>query len=81
MKEDGSASLMGGSFGLRTGLIPSEMIEAVDDREFPYVSDVYHLEGAAYYVIRVLDSFEVEGGLDRLLVEEKSNIKVVEYDR
>lgn len=81
IRGDGSASLMGGSFGLRTGLIPSDMVEAVEGQEMPYVSGVYHLEGLAYYVIRVLDSFELQGDLVQTLNDEGRKIKVIEYDR
>lgn len=78
---DGDAVRMGGAFGSRTGLIPQEIIDSLDGSSLPYLSDIVDVELMAYYTVRAVDSFEVEGDLTQQLQNEKNKIRVVEYDR
>ena len=81
LKPDASATKLGGSFGSRVNLIPSDLASAMSEADTPFVSEVYDDGVKGLYIVQTTESFELVEFFGETIDGKKDRVKVIEYDR
>lgn len=79
--KDSSGLRIGGTFGVRGGIIPVDMANTIFSTNLPVISDVVDVQDSAFYVVHATKKIDATKDIPEKLQQEKNNIRVVEYDR